>query len=379
MKLITVLWGVIMAALYTQVFADDCHSNYLDARTSAAGKVAWSKPISGNAGKKADAGLIILSDSHIIACGVKQFCAFDKHGKRLWERDKWSGSPVALREGLIYYTSPSGKNLMEAVDGNNAVRIKDFKMPLVGDTSYLVLFEPFNEGVIAQVRNAGLPEQGGDSFAVYKIRKGGLSFDWSRMYENENSAVLPMACPKASILVTSTQKEALVFDINAKARKAEPISRFPLPLGKSTLWVSFGLDRQLYWSGVKGRQTTLVVTDTHGKEKWHWGIDAQPAGPAFPPILAPDRVYILSRRSLAAVQNGRELWEHQARSGNFSAGTALADSSVLVVEGKKLLHLDARGKVLFEVTLHEAIAAPPVVDGDGNIYVASPETLYSIH
>jgi len=77
------------------------------------------------------------------------------------------------------------------------------------------------------------------------------------------------------------------------------------------------------------------------------------------------------------VKDGNLLWSFEAKEGNFASGTALADGSILIVEGNKLHRLDAQGNSLFVVSVDEPIVTPPVVDISGQIYVASKETLYA--
>ena len=379
MKRFILLWGVVMAMHYSQIFADEGHSNYVNAKSGAVGKLAWSQPISAAGKEQAEARLLVTAENLIIVEGMKQLFAFTKEGRSLWQRAKWSGTPVVLREGLLFYTSPAQKNEMQAVDLNNVIKFQDFRIPNVGEQSYLVLFEPIKNGLIAQVQYPDIPERGGRAFIAYKIRKGGLSYDWSKRYDNEESPILPVICEGRKILLTATRKEVITFDIDGKQRDPEPFTRFPLPFGKTTMWVSCGQDKNLYWSGIDGRSTVIAATDVSGKEQWRWLTEVRPPGPVTPPIITPEMVYLMSRKRLSALKNGKHLWSFEAKTGNFSSGTALADGSILVVAGNKLHRLDSEGKSLFEATVNEPFATYPVIDSDGNIYVASKETLYAFH
>jgi outer membrane protein assembly factor BamB len=379
MKRLILAGSLLMNMLYGQLYADEGHTSFINVRTAAVGKVAWSKSLVSPDGKDAEIRLLLTDANIVIVEGMKKLFAFSQDGRELWQREKWSGTPVALKEGRIYFTSPERKNEMRAIDMSNAIQLQDYRMPNVGDQSYLVLFEPFRDGLIAQVQYPDIAEKGGMALIVYKIHKGGLSYDWSKRYDREESPILPLLCDGGKVVLTSTNKEAIAFDANSKDRDPVPYSRFPLPFGKSTTGVSCGQDRNLYWCGVKGRNTMLTVTDLSGKETWRWSSDSRPPGAVIPPIVTPDRVYLLNQKRLSALQNGKHLWSYEATTGNFSFSTALADGSILLVEGNKLHRISSEGKSLFVVTLNETIATPPVVDGAGNIYVASKQTLYAIH
>lgn len=371
-----------MILLYTSIFANACHNGFINVSSKASGQLLWSKPIGEQVGETANVQVLYSVQKSVIVVGIKQMFAFGQDGNLVWQRRKWYGTPVALKDGWIYYISADRKNRMEAVDLQNKIRLQDFKVPDLGDDEYLVMFEPNKDGLIAQVQYTNEPE-GPEEIIVYKITKGKVIYDWSKSYENEHSPLLPITCTEHGRIITFTKNDVLIFNINNKERTPEPTAKFNFPLEKETMWVSCGNDGNLYWAGMNDRRTSLVVTDLKGDEKWRWESVRYPRlkqdPPVAPPIITPDRAFLLSQKNLVALQNGKKLWEFVAETDKFSAATALGDNSILVVEGNKLHRLNAQGESLFEVTVDEPIVTFPVVDENGNIYVASSEKLYAIH
>lgn len=372
-----------MPSLYSYPFANSCLTGFIEAHSPATGQLDWSKDIAVQVEVQAETDMLLSSGNIVIINGIQEIFAFDKHGNPLWQRPKWYGTPISLKDDWIYYTSAGRKTRMEAIDLNNKVQLEDLWIPDVGEEAFILFFEPMSNGLIAQVQYiGGGPGRGETEFIVYKIQKDSMVYDWSSD-KTGYSPLFPLVSIKHGRLVTTTLSESLVFDINSKDEEPDPIAKFPLPLGEGTMWVSCGTDGLLYWTGLENGRTVLVVSDLKGEMKWRWDSERRPRlkqdEPVAPPIITLDRAYLLSRNNLYAVKEGKLLWSFEAKEDKFTAGTALADNSVLVTAGKKLYRVGADGKGLFELSVEETIVTSPVIDEDGHIYVASSETLYAIH
>lgn len=369
--------------VYAQLFASACHDGFVNASSRAEGRLGWSKTIPPEGEETPNVRLLLTTDKLVFVVDVRNIYAFNNKGEYLWQMEKWYDTPVVMRGGRIFYTSALRKTRMEAVDFNNQLQIKDFWIPDVGEHAYLVLFEPVEKGLIAQVQYIPTPDEGEKSFIIYRVHEDGLGYEWSKHFNNEESPLSPIVCFDYHSLVTATQKEGLVFNIESRQPGPEPIAKFPLPFANATMWVSCGADKSLYWAGLVNSITALAATDLNGTEKWKWqsGIHLGPdrSRPVAPPIVTPERIYLLTKKYLFAVKNGRLLWKFEAKEGNFTSGTALADGTVLIAEGNKLHRVDSQGNSLFKVVMGKTIVTYPVIDEEGNIYVASSDTLYAIH
>lgn len=271
---------------------------------------------------------------------------------------------------------------MQAIDFNNKLVIEDYWMPNVVERSYLVLFEPVDKGLIAQVQYKPDPDLGEMGFVIYKILDGALGTEWERNFDNQKSQVIPIINVERNVLVTNNVNDVYVFDITSKGNNIKPLFQFPLPLGNQTMWLSSDKNGNLYWLGENEKETELKVTDIKGNLLWEWksakGDFPNYYNPILPTIITPEIQYILTRKKLVAVSSGNKMWEIDSGYLNFSNATALNDNSILVVMGSNLLHLDSNGKEIFKLDLKENLVTAPVVDESGQIYVASNENIYAI-
>lgn len=384
MKFNTPTRRMLVLILYSSLFGNSCHNGFINSSSQATGQIAWSKTIAVEAEGPAEARLLQSAEKMVIVEGIRQIFAFNQDGELLWQRPKWYDTPIVLKDEWIYYTSASRNDRMEAIDLTNRIQLEDVVIPEVGENAYIVLFEPIQNGIVAQVQYAGgnRPGKGPNYFAIYREQSDIMDYVWYKRYDGE-SPMIPLINMKKGFLLTMFENDALVFDINTKEEEPEPKGKFPYPVGEGTMWASSGDDGSLYWAGLEKGRTVLAVTDLKGEMKWRWESERRPQlkqdEPVAPPIITPDRAYLLSQKNLCAIKDGKLLWSFEAKDDNFTHGTALADNSVLVTAGKKLYRVGADGNSLFEVSVEEALVTPPVIDEDGNIYVASSETLYAIH
>jgi len=90
------------------------------------------------------------------------------------------------------------------------------------------------------------------------------------------------------------------------------------------------------------------------------------------------RVFLLGRRALHAVENQRIVWSFTTWDFDLTHATALSDNSVLVTKGSHVTGVAQDGTAAFDVDVEEAIAAPPVVNDAGTVFVASEKTLFAV-
>lgn len=189
-------------------------------------------------------------------------------------------------------------------------------------------------------------------------------------------------CRERNILVTSVEHRALVFALENSEKEPDPKAEFELPYGEKTYWVSCSSDGSLYWLGMDDGQPALTVTDETGNVKWTWSpadsIHAGGSEPLMPALITPSGVFVVTRNSFYALINGSLDWSFAAVNHSLGPATALADGTVLLVEGDRLHRLDKKGKLLFELLFEEPLVTPPVIGGSGLIFVASKEKLFAV-
>lgn len=375
-------WSLVAVIIYAQIFANNCSNCCVEKSGEFEGKILWTRIIFDPVDESDKAGHILTADSKIFVISQKKIIAFDNEGTSLWNRARWPMTPVVLRNEKIYFTSEEKKSSMQAVNFNNELLLDGFWMPEVIKESYLVLFEPFENGLIAQVQYMPDPNDAQSGFVVYKVQNGSLGMDWEKSFYDQKSKVIPIINLPSGVLVTSNQTSVFVFDINNSKNQTEPVYEYPLPLGEHTIWLSSGKDGHLYWLGKLEDRTIMIETEISGKKivEWNSGnaVFEDYALPILPVIVAPEIQYILTKSKLFAIKDGNVLWEINSEENDFSNATALNDNSILVVKNNLLLHYTSEGNKKFELKFDEPIISAPALDESGQIYVITNNKIHAI-
>jgi outer membrane protein assembly factor BamB len=375
-------WSLIAVMIYTQIFANSCNNSTADKSAKVTGTIKWVKKIITDPENSGSVGYLLTAGQKIFVVTQKKILAYDNVGHNLWDREHWPLSPVSLRFNRIYFTSAEGKSQMQAVDFDNKIVVEDFWMPEIVERSFLVLFEPIEKGLMAQVQYQPDPDSGPMGFVIYRIHDGALGTEWEKSFDKQKSKLIPIINIDKNILVTNNASDAFVFDIQSKGKNVKPLFEFPLPLADHTMWLSSSKNGDLYWLGEDNKETILNVTGLNGELLWEWKSEevdfSNFAIPILPAIVAPDIQFIITPKKLFAFQLGKKIWEIESDNLNFSNATALNDNTILVIKGSVLIHYNSEGKEIFNLEMGENIITAPVVDENGRIFIASNENLYCI-
>ena len=366
-------------SLYAQRFANARLNGAVAAPCSAQGVMAWSQVLA--RGKPVEARGLLTVGEIVLVDTLQSIIAYSAAGVRLWERDKFYGTPVVIRDGLIYYTRAARRSRMEVIDTNNTVKHSDVWIPNVSEQAALILFDPFEVGMTAQVQMSDVPDADEQEVLIYQRVDGGLGFAWSCAFPHGRASLPPIICREQSRLVAAVDAEAMVFELFSKQRSAQPLARFPLPFGMQTQWLSADATGLLYWCGIDRRRAALCVTDLTGKEVWRWmatgGLSGQEQWVA-PAVVSDACAHIVTSQAIYAVANGKNVWDFKSSTPLVGA-TALNEGSLLVSSAKSFMRFDATGKVVCDVPSDVAYVTPPVVDTKGNVYVASTGAVHAFH
>jgi hypothetical protein len=369
--------------IYTQLFANSCNNNSVKSSVNSNGEVNWSTEIFQNDDMMEDIGFTLTANNIVFIVSVNSIRAFDNKGNFKWKREIYPKTPVVIRENKLFFTSDERKTRMQAIDFENKIVLDDFLIPEITQSSFLVLFEPIENGLIAQVQYQPLPDEGEKSFIIYRIHTEGMDMEWEKNYYDETSKVIPIVSIDRSKLVTSTRSKALVFNTKNTVNEVEPISEFELPLKENTMWLSANDNFDLFWLGSEGGATKLISTDTQGNENWFWQSKKfffeNESVPITPPVISNNLTFVLTQKNLFAIKGSKSEWEFNAEDGNFSFATALDNDTILLVKGNQLYYLNSQGEVVFNRKFEDDILAAPVVDEDGIIYLVTNKMLFAIH
>jgi hypothetical protein len=356
---------------YPVAYASPRRHCAIQAATSAKGEVAFSRPTGPLTGEAPYS--LLVWDGHIVVVRKAGLALFDQDGRLLWQRTRQTGSPPAVGNGLLYYEN--AKCNLDAVDLKNVPALDNVPLPSAMNAEFLIqLFWPRAGDFVAVAYWPGrepdqAPQLGWDVIAYGKrICERGGSF-------REPEQLPPLFVPQSGAVILCTQ-EVICVDTEEENETV----RFKLPLAKATDW-SADAAGTLCLLGYQGQDKAMVAVTPAGQEKWRW-LDRQKAdlwAVGQPPIRAGEkRVYALTGNRVLAIEAGKLLWQYDIKDEVVRSATALADGSLLVAAGKKLIHLDPAGKMLFSVAVEKDIQAPPVVDAEGGIYFVAGVYLVKI-
>jgi len=315
----------------------------------------------------------LVWEGHLVVGSASALTLFSQDGKRLWARTKQSKSAFAAGNGLLYYENT--KCNLDAVNTENELSLDGVPLPSAMNAEFQVrLLWPRDEDFISVVVWPGRPPH--QSPQVIRDRtRFGQALSARDAAHREWLRLPPIYIPETDRLVLCTDNVTC-----ADAETAKEVSRFELPLDQPIDW-SANAKGALCISGYSNGAKTLVSVSLTGDEEWRWtdpeNEDRWPGDQ--PPIRGrKKRIYALTESRVLGIEMGRIVWQHEVEDGTVRHGSSLADGSVLVAAGKNLLHLSAKGRVLFSVDVGDEILCPPVVDAQGNVYVATASTLVQI-
>lgn len=370
-----------MNDIYTHYYSNSRHDGYINVVPNCNGSLNWKKEFSGYAEKHLENRVILISDELIIIDNMSEILCLDTKGNSLWKRDKWYGTQVVIRDKIIYYTSSSRKDRMEAVTFDNNLIIEDFIIWEIVQGSYLSLFEPARDELIAQIQYTGIQEASTDKFVIYKIGKKSLGYDWNKIFLKEASPLIPHVNFEKGFLLTAIHSDVLLFNLTNNKKDAEPQKTFPLPSLAGNVFVSSSKDGLLYFGYAEKDKVILKCYDQNGTELFKVENQEEFIGynkVIAPPILVNDFIYLLSNHKLICINNAKIRWVISSEGLPFSYATGLADNSILVSQTNKIINYSSEGRVTFSFEIKEPISAPPVVDKNGMVYFCSKSKLYSL-
>jgi outer membrane protein assembly factor BamB len=395
-------------SLYPTAFSSPRQDSHMPSVARGSGQLLWSREL----GMKRSGGRLdlLLFGSSVVVSQAASFALFSADGGKIWEQDKQPGSPVVIANGLGYFTTAG--LMLNAVDAAGEWRMRGTSLPAVLTKEHvLMLLWPRKDDYITAV---DMPDPrydlSDDAAAVYdphinvaRSTYGHRTSDWVNEFYGIVS-LPPLFVPETSHwLVAQSKTEVTRVDLSTLDSGDTP-ARSRIPLDKAQAW-SADTAGGLVVAGTSGGAKALVKLDVRGAETWRWTDPQEQDAWATtqPPIRGNDgRVFVLTDGRVLAIDLGKLAWQFDAGSdalrhgaseddGSFivkdgrllstfrlAHGTALGDGSILVVGNRTLFLVEADGRKRFQRQLPSVIVSPPVVDAEGNIYVATATQLHKI-
>jgi len=299
-----------------------------------------------------------------------QVAAFDLDGSPLWSRDKAADSPLGFRSQTMYYRDAGYR--LSALNSRGQQVVNATYFPDGNDKRFhLSLFQVQDSTFLSVIQFDGGPQEMPVKTYVELTNYGNRMAEWVCTIEG-----LQTLWP---LLITKQQQVVVFLDkiLYIGAGDGKEGNRFDLPL-PTVYSASADPAGNLYLLGQSDEFVNLVVQDGTGNELWRW-TDTTPGRAMVadqPPILGKDgRAHLLSTGSILTLEQGALTWEHVPDEPGYSHAVALADGSLLACAGGMLERVNSGGDRMFAVTLEQSIVAPPTVDNEGRVFVATETEL----
>lgn len=391
------------SSLYPVRFGSPRRDSQQSAVTRAQGQVEWSQALHLPAGTIPRA--VLHWGNAIVVDSGETMQRFGTNGPLQWSREKLPAAPLVIGNDKAYFVTRLSS--LEAVDSANTVQLSEVPISGLATAEFtLLLFWP---QALDFVASAYMADPTYDEEAVDQPTPQPLLLADRTVY----GKVLPVwhlsqdGELRLPPLYNPDRAEWLVAYDNVQivnVASGVNVASFRQPVATPLDW-SVDAAGTICITGYTGNHKVLTALSAGGEPRWSWtdhDDDDRWAATQPPVQSATGRVFVLTQGRVLAFDAGKLAWSYDARNeslrhgalsgdGSFEVrddrllstaklrhGTALSDGSILVTGNKTLRHIDANGRRIFTVSLPNDILTPPVVDADGNIYVATALQLFKI-
>ena len=363
---------------YPVFLASPRRDSFVPVSSPARGSVAWSQRL------ELEPEVMPL---HLLSWGDRvvvvipdRVDVYGSDGQRLWTRQRMPGTFTVASGDRLYLLNIEGD--LDVVSPDGSLVMDSSWVPMADEPSFpttVPLFWPLSdEEFLLAAQFAGTGASGPPVVICYRNAIGADFGVW----EHDIMGALrlpPLYVPGTGCMLLATPK------VN------------PVDCGDGTLGAAFTVPMSdpVNWSA--DDQGNVFVIGTHepedpqekvrgvlvaltpdGQEKWRWSGSPNLVAwhPGQPPVVGVDgTVFGVVAGAVLAFREGQLLWDHKT---SATAATALADGTLLLTTGGSLVRLDAASELLFSADVGGPILTPPVLDGQGNIFVATDKQLIKI-
>ncbi len=354
----------------------DC---FVPLSSAARGSLVWSQGL-GLAPEVAPLHLLSWGEQ-VVVVTHQQVHVHGPDGGRRWSRSRLSSTFVAARGDRLYLLNDEGELDVLGQDGGEL--IESSWVPMADEPGFnttVPLFWPLPGGdeflLAAQFMGTGA---GGPPAVICYRNAIGADFG---VWEHDVMGGLrlpPLYVPGTDRMLLATV-EVTPVDCG-QGTLGQP---FAVPMSDPINWCADD-SGNLYVIGTHEPQDPeqkvrglLLALTPDGQERWRWSGSPNKVAwhRAQPPAAAADgTVFGVIAGAVLAFRDGDLAWDYEV---SATAITALGDGTLLVTSGGQLLRLDPAGERMFRVDAGGPILTPPVVDGQGSVYIATDKRLVKI-
>ncbi|MDG5816809.1 hypothetical protein QA601_17060 [Chitinispirillales bacterium ANBcel5] len=361
---------------YPMLFGNYQRNGFMNGRCLAKGEIDWFLPFKNHRGS---GPRVLLSDGdnwYLHFSGL--LLRFNLKPEIVWTQNYRSYMDAMIIDGYVYHSNGSTvyklnqdkEQMDESFFVPNADQIL-FVMPVSGN-HFFQTFMRFEQGM------PGDPV--GDDIWSFSLINDNNTPIYTREFDQRQLPAIGTS-GYSSLFILTGAGEIMSLDPNTGNER----STINL---KDRGFIQASMDMQdnltiLGNTKVRGERVIIKCTPD-GNIIWEYPLpQAHLRSFLQPPASAPDgRTYFIHADSLFRITENGEMERAYSLSpdNNFQFVTVLSDNSVLVTSKNMLTHIDSSGDYVFTLNLEddEQITAPPVVDKDGGVLLATVNGVYRV-
>lgn len=361
---------------YPVEYANYQFNSHLSIDCRAKGNILWAKEYS-----EADEGFmliprsVLIKDDNIGVLSTENLLVYKPDGSFRYMLPIGSNTPVVFGKEAMAYLVPA--NLLNYQDYSGKLILETGEFPSMEEWAYIVLFKPEKKEFIAAVHFTGGPKpmMQPETFDVYRkqIEKSLVKWRYDgdgpldrAMLTTDNRKIVIMRKSKVNLLDIMNINVESGFDL-----EFEEIGTASLDTENNLVFIGRGARN-------KGVRPFLTKVSLAGKLLWEHEL-RNPQTHQPPVCGSGGQVYVVDGGQLKSIDKGSLKWKLELKSKEQALMTITRDNSVILLQGNHLSVIYETGKEKFSSKItndEESFDAPPAVDSQGRIYIASDKKLY---
>jgi len=361
---------------YPVEYANYQLNSHITVDCRAKGNILWTKEYSReNEGFMLIPRYVLIKGDNIGVVSNENLLVYKPDGSFRYMLPIGDNTPVVFGKEAMAYLVPA--NLLNYQDYSGKLILETGEFPSLEKWAHVVFFKPEKKEFIAAVHFTGGPRpmRQPETFDVYrkKIEKSLVKWRYDgdgpldgAMVTTDNQKLVIIRKSTVSILDIVNITVGSGFDL-----KFEEIKTASLDTDNNLVFIGRGAKN-------KGIRPFLTKVSLTGKMLWEYELrNPQTQQPLV--SGSNGQVYVVDGKHLKNIDKGSLRWNLELKSKEQAWMTVTKDDSVILLQDNHLSLISEAGKMIFSSKItndEECFDAPPSVDSQGRIYIASDKKLY---
>jgi hypothetical protein len=359
---------------YSVLYANVQRNSYANSTIIASGERDWKKDYTTDFDEVVSPPTAILSRKSTVGIQVNPYFLIYENGTfKQWHyiRALSSGIGIFLHD---FYLVIEDSGLDKFFKYDNSILRND--VPSTGLVHWWspCITVPYSKGMLYANQFTGGPQRSRKEFVIGYTVFGNNLAEW---YFGDYGEI-------SNVLLNSTI-DKLVFTFQNQIHTLDPATGKKIkvfdPELPSMFKASLDLSNNLVIHAInKDPKEVYTSFDLNGSKLWEHEIEGSVQNDQ-PPVCGEDgTVFYVSDSTLVCIKSGKILWKEVVFPCVDPLITSSKGNNIIIQSGFHIMAYNSKGTKKFSTlitkNMNESFTAPPVVGGDGRIYVASGTALY---